>query len=470
MTGVVRVRAAPAASEVVVLTQSNFDSEIAKNDATLVEFYAPWCGHCKALAPEYDRASVMLQGQGVLGKVDCTAHRELCSKYEVQGFPTVKLFRNDGSEPTDYDQARKAEAIVKFMQKQRAPAYTTAATAAELDAAKAKADLVVVGFVAEGDNAGKEEFVAVAKVLRNEYDFVLVQNDQLAQDNGVSSRPGAVIFRKFDEPTVVFGGAFNRDELADWVYAEAFPLLGTIGPENYQKYLERGLPLMWIFVNYDKEKDVLETAKTVAKDHKKDISFVQLDGVRWADHAKTLGLNGKTPGIVIEDRETRKHYVLPQDAPVTAEALRGLIQGYLAKTLQPTLKSEAEPADNSGPVKVVVGKSFDKIVLDNSKDVLVEFYAPWCGHCKSLAPKYEQLGAQFKESPSVVIAKVDATENDTPADIKGFPTLIFYPAGAKDEPVTYDGDRTVEAMAAFIREHATTLQAGGAADSSKDEL
>jgi protein disulfide-isomerase A1 len=52
-----------------------------------------------------------------------------------------------------------------------------------------------------------------------------------------------------------------------------------------------------------------------------------------------------------------------------------------------------------------------------------------------------------------VIAKVDATENDTPAKVEGFPTLIFYPAGAKDSPITFEGDRSVEAMAAFIREN-----------------
>lgn len=57
----------------------------------------------------------------------------------------------------------------------------------------------------------------------------------------------------------------------------------------------------------------------------------------------------------------------------------------------PFLKSEDIPESNDAPVKVVVGKSFDQIVLDDSKDVLVEFYAPWCGHCKSLEPKYDEL-------------------------------------------------------------------------------
>lgn len=138
------------------------------------------------------------------------------------------------------------------------------------------------------------------------------------------------------------------------------------------------------------------------------------------------------------------------------------------------MKSEDIPEKNDGPVKVVVGKSFESIVLDATKDVLIEFYAPWCGHCKSLAPKYEKLGEMFADSPSVVIAKIDATENDTPVDIRGFPTLMFYPADDKANPLTYEGDRTEQAMAAWIRDNAATLKGTGAAkaDAKKghDEL
>ncbi len=75
---------------------------------------------------------------------------------------------------------------------------------------------------------------------------------------------------------------------------------------------------------------------------------------------------------------------------------------------------------------------------------------------------------------SIVIAKIDATENDTPVDIRGFPTLMFYPADDKANPLTYEGDRTEQAMATFVRENASTLKkAGGAATEKKaghDEL
>lgn len=79
--------------DVVVLKEGNFTDFIEKNRFVMVEFYAPWCGHCQALAPEYAAAATELKGEGaILAKVDATEEEELAQKYEVQGFPTVYFF------------------------------------------------------------------------------------------------------------------------------------------------------------------------------------------------------------------------------------------------------------------------------------------------------------------------------------------------------------------------------------------
>jgi len=442
-------------SKVVTLTAANFDDFVAKTPLSLIEFYAPWCGHCKALAPEYDAAAKELEGNesGKLAKVDCTTERDLCGKYDVSGFPTVKLFRNDGSEPVDYDQARKADAIVKFMIKQSAPAVTDLADADAVKAFGASESVRVVAFVSDENY---DAYTKVANSLRNDYVFGIVKNNAEANKAyGVDKTPAIVMLRDFDSGSVTYSGDFTKsDDILSFVRSNSFPLVGMIGPENYAKYLDRGYNFVWVFIELDNEehkKLILDAITPVAADYRDKLSFVQLDGVKWAEHAKSFGLSGNTPGIVLEDRDNRKNFVFPEADPVTKESFAKFIDGVLTGKIAPTIKSEPEPAENNDPVKVVVGTSFDRIVMDDTKDVFVEFYAPWCGHCKALAPKYEELAKQFADDSTMVVAKIDATANDSPADVQGFPTLILYPAGDKQSPVSYEGDRSVKAMARFLR-------------------
>ena len=110
-------------SEVAHLTDDTFDEFISTNPSVLVMFYAPWCGHCKALKPHYTEASSVLKEEGVEGKlaaVDATSETKLGSKYDVSGYPTLKYFQN-GELVYDYGFARTKEAIIDFIKDPREP-------------------------------------------------------------------------------------------------------------------------------------------------------------------------------------------------------------------------------------------------------------------------------------------------------------------------------------------------------------
>lgn len=100
---------------VVSLTSSNFNALVKNSDEIwLVEFYAPWCGHCKTLAPEFKKAAAALKGVVKLGAVDMTTDQNVGSPYNIQGFPTLKIFGANKNSPADYNGQRTASAIVDF--------------------------------------------------------------------------------------------------------------------------------------------------------------------------------------------------------------------------------------------------------------------------------------------------------------------------------------------------------------------
>merc|ERR1711916_260350 len=101
--------------------------------------------------------------------------------------------------------------------------------------------------------------------------------------------------------------------------------------------------------------------------------------------------------------------------------------------LKPTLKSEEIPESQEGDVVTLVGKNFVDEVYNKEHATLVEFYAPWCGHCKQLAPVWEELATKLKDNKKIVMAKRDSTANELEdVSISGFPTLKFWPAGATE--------------------------------------
>lgn len=110
-------------------------------------------------------------------------------------------------------------------------------------------------------------------------------------------------------------------------------------------------------------------------------------------------------------------------------------------------------ANASSAVIDLIPDNFDKVVLQSSKPALVEFFAPWCGHCKTLAPTYEELGQKFAYAGNKLsIAKVDADEHKTLGrrfGVQGFPTIKWFD-GKSDKPEEYNGGRDIDSLASFI--------------------
>jgi len=260
------------------------------------------------------------------------------------------------------------------------------------------------------------------------------------------------LYRKFDDPEITMKGAITAEGLKSFIEGERFPLFDQISTDNYREYIERGLPMVWVALE-GSDAEQIEAITNALKDattkFKGKLSFVWIDNSKFGQHVTNLGVKD-IPGLIVVENNNK--YLFDGDV-TNSKSLQEWFDKYEKGKLDKFLKTQEPPENNEEPVFVLVGKTFEE-VIGKDKDVFVEFYAPWCGHCKRLTPEYDKVGTAFKEVKSMVIAKIDATENDTPEEIRGFPTLVFYPKGSKTG-TKYDGGRTAPDMVQWLEEHAT---------------
>ena len=448
----------PVENDVIILTDSTFDKAVAKYDYLLVLFYAPWCGHCKKFHPEYEKAAKTLRKENLyLSKVDATVEKKLAEKFEIQGFPTVKLFIK--GEAIEYTGGRKEQEVINWMRKKTGPATKLIQSTEDIDKLKKDNDVVLIYF---GNN--KNELDEYTKVARKNEDFPFanVENEEIAKKLGIKMGT-VVMFRNFEEPQKELSGSLTSKKIEEFIDSFSSPKVMGFDEKAAQIIFGKAIPAIILYCdkNSDKWDEYRKLMETISDKIGGKLKVVQTDikegmASRLAEY---IGVKeSDLPSVRIADtRIDLKKYNM--EGEINEKNILKFIEDWENNKLKPHLKSAEEPKENKDDVFVVVGKTYEKEVINNDKDVMLLFYAPWCGHCKALHPKYEEVAKKLKEkNPKLLLAKIDATENEVEnINISGFPTVKFYPGNKKNKaPIDYNGDRSVNDMIKFIKTNAAT--------------
>lgn len=448
---------------VLVLNDDNFDEAIAKYDYLLVEFYAPWCGHCKKLAPEYEAAAEVLAAQDpprTIAKVDATEAKGLADRMQIKGFPTL-YFWNQGTK-TDYTGGRTKDTIIEWVTKKTGPA-SVEVSCDDMSAKTAEAKLALSYFGAlEGDLY--ESFMTSARDPRISEKFSFFHtSDAACADKFATSAPGIALSRSFDESPLKVAGS-SADEIVEFAKNSSVPTLITFSEDYIEPIFGDHNPALILFTE-ESDQGYQSVFEQAAKDLNGEILFVTsgvTDGIQ-SRLAEFIGAEKKDlPSLrLIAPAESMLKYVWEGDvSALTADDVKKFVEDFKADKLLPHLKSEDVPEQQTVEgLTTLVGKSWDSIVNDATKDVLVKYYAPWCGHCKALAPTWAELAKEVEDIEDLIIADFDATVNEVVGlDIRGYPTLKFYPKDNK-AGVDYSGDRAFDDFKVWLGENSSAYQA-----------
>jgi len=325
-------------------------------------------------------------------------------------------------------------------------------------------DHSIIGYFDSDSHSLKTDLVKVADQLSEKFRFAYTTAkevlDKAGHLNKIVVHQPKRLHSKFEDAFSVVQGA--GDKVKSYILEKVHGLVGHRIPSNLQEFSK---PTVVVYYNVDYVRDakgtnyvrnrVLKVAKKLADEDVK-VNFAVSNAEEFRHELNEYGIDDvkKDGKYVLARGSADQKYKMSDD--FTYEALEEFARNVAKGVVEPYLKSEAVP-EQTGDVKILVAKNFDEIVNDNSKDVLIEFYAPWCGHCKSLAPKYDELAKKLRKESNIVIAKMDATENDVPKqyEVQGFPTIYFAPKNSKNNPRKFEGGREVDDFIKYLAKEAT---------------
>lgn len=218
-------KAGAAPGHAVELTDKNFAQFIASNSHAMVEFFAPWCGHCKKLKPEFEKAAVHWQGKVGFGAVEATTETTLARVYDISRYPTLKWFVK--GQIIDYPSTKDsltAAALTSWIEDRIQPAFVEVGDVGELTSAMQAAGTGSTGIcvcVAEKDSELYKAFVAASEVKRNKLIFAFVPAKE--------GEEGSIQYFKDSKDSVTCkeSSCATSEKLITWLEAQSLGSAGT---------------------------------------------------------------------------------------------------------------------------------------------------------------------------------------------------------------------------------------------------
>eukprot|EP00041_Stephanoeca_diplocostata_P003862 m.38739 g.38739 ORF g.38739 m.38739 type:complete len:529 (+) comp14670_c0_seq3:197-1783(+) len=465
---------------VIIGTSDNFDRVIAKHNHVMVDFYAPWCSHCQMLEPELAGAVEDLRKEKInakLMKVDVTAHEDLGTEYNISELPTLLYFRK--GQHTEFEGARAKVDIVSFLRSRAAPPVlpTTVDSIEEADDGRFSNDVSVFGFFNKMTDSDAQAFSKAANgVGKIKFFLAFADNTELCSHFKVKSAPAILVFTDYDTKATRYRGKMtNAQDIAKFVNMIALPPVLEFTNET-SKQIFGGDIKSHLLLFADKKATettaLMSAMTTAAAKYRGSTLFLFID-INKASSRKVADFFAITPAhcpairLMSIGKEMNKY--APSTDDISAESITAFVDAFRAGRLNTNKMSQETPPDwDKHPVVILTRENFEHVVYDETKHVLVEFYSPSCALCTTVEPEYTKLGKAYRNVKSIVIAKIDGTQNEIDeVHLHEYPTFKLFPKGkdklarAVDYNVATDGERTSKNFAGFLKQHTRKVSATG---------
>nr|XP_043615169.1 protein disulfide isomerase-like 1-6 [Erigeron canadensis] len=461
---------------VVELNNDNTKKIIDENEYVLVLGYAPWCVRSAELMPRFAEAASFLKelkgGSVLMAKIDAERYPKVASSLGIKGYPTLLFFVNGTSQP--YTGGFSWEEIVLWVRKKTGTPIIRINSIDEANNFLQKHSMFAVGLFDKFEGPNYEEFVEAA-ATDNEIQFVETSNPEIANTlypDVKSSKLFLGIVKSEPERYTSYEDAFEKDKILRFLSDNKFPLVTFLTEVNSVKVYASDKFQVYVFAEADNFKKLLEPFQDAGRKFKSKIMFVFVDTKddNLAKPFLTLfGLEDSEDTLVTAfDYKTGTKYLLESDP--TPTRIEEFCSGLLKGSLPQFYKSQAIPDNKGAEILTIVGKTFDDLVLSDSKNIILEVHTPWCLNCETTSKQVEKLAKHFKGLENLVFARIDASVNEHPKlVVEDYPALLFYPVSNKSNPIKLSTKSSSKDLAIQINKH-LKAHAHDAEHLAKDEL
>ncbi|CAH1788515.1 unnamed protein product [Owenia fusiformis] len=436
-------------------SEDEFKTYISDNNYVFVVFVDSFDRSKNFMDVFFEISGVTQEIDGVkMALVNHTENKEISSLYKVSRVkPVIMLFKN--KRPLIYQhtkaEERTAELLTQWIISKMGRAVKTIKSPKLAKLITEPNRINVIGFFR--DTKSKEfQSLEDAAFDTTDVGFYTVQDESIWQENEIH-QDTIVLYNAENKESHKFKGVYDADKIQNFIAVHSLDLLEHWSMETKDLF-KLDVDFLVAFFPFDIRK--ITAVKKLAEDYRGSVVFVYVDTVFAKKVAPAFKLvkmpvhNDTVALRFIRMSDTGLVKYKPDEDGLGVEVIKAFIEDVKEGNIEPHKTSGEVPEGwQDKPVKTLVGSTFDQVVKDSSTHRFVEFFAPWCGHCKKLAPIWQEVAEKYEREDKLVFAAVDMMTNDIDVKIAGFPTLLFYEAGS-NEPISYKGDRTVEGLSSFI--------------------
>ncbi|KZV85007.1 thioredoxin-domain-containing protein, partial [Exidia glandulosa HHB12029] len=282
-----------------------------------IKFFAPWCGHCKKLAPTWTQVAAKMRGRLTIAEVDCDAHNALCRQQGVEGYP--QLFFYSGGKKMEYTGSRSLEPLEKYAMKAAAPAVETISypTFKKL----LKDEDVFMVYVYSGDKTYDALVEDASKPLVGSPSVYKSTDARISDLFKDVQLPSILVFKSGEPHAKLHLASYDKaDRLTKWMMEKRLPLALELSPDNFQDVMKSPARPLVVLTAYDpadpNAEQVEASVKSFADKWSKsspgagrEVVHVWMDGVRWDKWLNSMyGIAAPMPKVVIVDHSRLVYY------------------------------------------------------------------------------------------------------------------------------------------------------------------